>query len=482
MSRINTNITALRAVHQLGANQRDLDLRLERLATGLRINRGADDPAGLIASETLRSEIAAIGQAIDNSARANNVISTAEGALNEVSALLLELQALIVSSANEAGLTDEEIHANQLQVDSILASIDRIGQTTTFGGLKLLDGEKAYRTSAVDTTAIASLAVFSARAPQTGIRTVTVRITQSAQVAQIPLIGNNPGGVSTLSAATVELRGSLGAELMSFASGTTLAEARAAINNIVGVTGVSAVVSAGGAGTASALILQSTTFGSDAFVSVSPIAGSFGAAAGQGQTLRRTGVDAGVLIDGQPAAVRGLRADVRANGLDARLFLQPAFAQTLSSATFTIAGGGGVFQLAPEVHPHGQIFVGLERIATSTLGNSVTGLLYSLRSGGANDLTSGNSLPAQRIVNESINQVSSYRGRLGTLQHSHIEPNINSQRVALENVTASESVIRDADLASEISALTRAQILVQSTSRVLQIANSVPQQVLSLLE
>lgn len=482
MSRINTNITALRAVHQLGANQRDLDLRLERLATGLRINRGADDPAGLIASETLRSEIAAIGQAIDNSARANNVISTAEGALNEVSALLLELQALIVSSANEAGLTDEEIRANQLQVDSILASIDRIGQTTTFGGLKLLDGDKAYRTSAVDTAAIASLAVFSARSPLTGTRTVTVRITQSAQVAQIPLIGNNPGGVSTLSAATVELRGTLGAELMSFASGTTLAEARAAINHIVGVTGVSAVVSAGGGGTASALILQSTTFGSDAFVSVSPIAGNFGAAATQGQTIRRTGVDAGVLIDGQPAAVTGLRADVRANGLDARLYLQPAFAQTLSSATFTIAGGGGVFQLAPEVHPHGQLFVGLERIATTTMGNSVTGLLYTLRSGGANDLDSGNYLAAQQIVNESINQISSYRGRLGSLQHNHIEPNINSQRVALENVTASESVIRDADLASEISALTRAQILVQSTSRVLQIANSVPQQVLSLLE
>lgn len=482
MSRINTNITALRAVHQLGANQRDLDLRLERLATGLRINRGADDPAGLIASETLRSEIVAIGQAIENSARANNVISTAEGALNEVSALLLELQSLIVSSANEAGLTDEEIRANQLQVDSILASIDRIGQTTTFGGLKLLDGAKAYRTSAVDTAAIASLAVFSARTPQTGPRTVTVRITQSAQVAQVPLLGNNPGGISTISATTVEIRGSLGAELMSFASGTTLAEAQAAINHIVGVTGVSAVVSAGGAGTASALMLQSTAFGSDAFVSVSPIVGNFGATASQGQTIRSTGVDAGVLIDGQPAAVKGLRADVRANGLDARLFLQPAFAQTLSSAAFTIAGGGGVFQLAPEVHPHGQLFVGLERIATTTLGNSVTGLLYTLRSGGANDLASRNSFTAQQIVNEAVNQVASYRGRLGSLQHNHIEPNINSQRVALENVTASESVIRDADLASEISALTRAQILVQSTGRVLQIANSVPQQVLSLLE
>ena len=132
MSRINTNIPAIQAVHRLEANHADLNLGLERLATGLRINRARDDPAGLIASEILRSEMRSIRQAIANSTRAGQVMTTAEGAINEVSALLLDLQSLIVEAANEAGLTDSEVAANQLSIDSILDSIDRIADTTKF--------------------------------------------------------------------------------------------------------------------------------------------------------------------------------------------------------------------------------------------------------------------------------------------------------------------------------------------------------------
>jgi hypothetical protein len=121
MTRINTNVSSIIAQGRLRTNTGDLQTRLERLATGLRINRGKDDPAGLIASEILRSEISAIGQAIDNSQRAINVISTAEGAINETSRLLLDLRSLIVNTANEGALSDEEIEANQLEIDNILA-------------------------------------------------------------------------------------------------------------------------------------------------------------------------------------------------------------------------------------------------------------------------------------------------------------------------------------------------------------------------
>ena len=76
MSRINTNIAAINAIHNLGRNQDDLSIRLHRLSTGLRINRGADDPEGLIVSERLRTEIRGIQQAIENSGRASNVVST----------------------------------------------------------------------------------------------------------------------------------------------------------------------------------------------------------------------------------------------------------------------------------------------------------------------------------------------------------------------------------------------------------------------
>src|SRR5579884_3703476 len=105
MSRINTNVASITAQLSLQRNQSTLNTTLQRLSTGLRINTGADDPAGLIASESLRSEIAGINQAIDNSTRATNVISTAEGSLNEVASLLLNVKGLVVQAANSGALS-----------------------------------------------------------------------------------------------------------------------------------------------------------------------------------------------------------------------------------------------------------------------------------------------------------------------------------------------------------------------------------------
>src|SRR5574342_1149033 len=105
MARINTNVPAVIAQRTLRHNQRDLSLSLERLSSGLRINRGADDPAGLINSESLRADIAGVNQAISNSQRAINIVATTEGALNEVASLLIDIQRLIVESANAGGLS-----------------------------------------------------------------------------------------------------------------------------------------------------------------------------------------------------------------------------------------------------------------------------------------------------------------------------------------------------------------------------------------
>jgi len=474
MSRINTNVPALQAIGRLQFNQKDLLTRLERLSTGLRINRGKDDPAGLIASETLRSETTGIKQAIENSQRAINVTSTAEGALNEVSSLLLDLQSLTVQLANTGGLTTEEINANQLQIDSILSSIDRIASTTEFGGTKLLDGSKAYTTSGVATAALASVSLFSARVPDSGTRSVVVQVTQSAELAKLSFIG------STTSAVTIEVTGTIGTDFISFASGTSLTNIVTAINDLAAGTGVSATLSSGPSQGTSAVILNSTTFGSDAFVTVKPITGNF-IQTNNGLTLNDSGVDVGVLINGQQASSSGLRADVRANGLDARIFLTSAFAQVQSSTTFNITGGGSTFQLGPEINPAAQASLGIGSISTGNLGNSVVGFLRTLASGESNQVSKNNTIAAQKILNEAINQVAVQRGRLGGFQRNVIETNINSQQVALENVTAAESAIRDADIAVEVTALTRAQILTQSTQSNLALAIKLPQQVLSLL-
>ena len=188
-----------------------------------------------------------------------------------------------------------------------------------------------------------------------------------------------------------------------------------------------------------------------------------------------------MLINGQTASTNGLRADLRSAGLDMRLYLTAQFAQLASQTSFYITGGGSIFQLTSEVTPIGQVSMGFQSINTANLGNSVTGFLSTLKSGGSNDVSQGNFISAQGILKEAINQVAVFRGRLGSLQKNQIETNINSQQVALENVTSSESAVRDADIAEEVSALTRSQILVQSTQATLQIAINQPSAVLSLI-
>jgi len=117
MARINTNVPAIVAQRALRQSQRELQVSLERLSSGLRINRGADDPAGLISSELLRAEISGVQKSISNSQRAINIIATAEGSLNEVASLLTDIQGLIVEIANDAAMSEDEKQANQLQIN-----------------------------------------------------------------------------------------------------------------------------------------------------------------------------------------------------------------------------------------------------------------------------------------------------------------------------------------------------------------------------
>lgn len=483
MTRINTNVSALQSIHQLNMNQGELTTSLERLSTGLRINRGADDPAGLIASESLRSEMRGLEAAIGNSERAINVISTADAALSEVSKLLLEIKGLVTQTANDGALSDDEIQANQQQVDSLLQSIDRIANSTQFNGKKLLNGELAYTIDGQSATAMPRIQVFGARVPAGGTLDVTVQVTQSAQTAALTIgVGGSTGitaggALSAGNGITLEVRGSLGTTLYSFASGTTLASIAAAITAEKDLTGVSATTSAGG------MSFNSTSFGSDEFVAVRAISGTFGINAGdQGDTMD-AGRDAQVFVNGQQASVNGLVASIRSAGLDMVADLSQLFGTTSGGSTsFTVTGGGANFQIGPDVNVEGRVSLGVGSITSANLGSSEAGFLNSLGVGMTAALTDPQNLAnAEQIISAAITQVSTLSGRLGGFQANQVETNLNSLRVALENVTASESAIRDTDYSVEVAKLTRAQILVQSTTQTLRIANTIPQSVLSLL-
>ncbi len=483
MSRIFTNVNSLQATNRLNANTSDLNQSLARLSSGLRINTGKDDPAGLIASETLRSEMRGIGQAIDNSERAGSVIATAEGALNEVSALLLDLKELVTSSANDGAIAPEELKANQLQIDSAVSSINRISNSTQFEGVKLLNGNMSFTTSGVTTSEVKDLSIDEVRFGTATAVDVTVQTDVIAETGGLWL------SADTIAAAvTLEVSGTKGVEVFSFASGTGRAAIASAINQAKDVTGVSAVASGDIDGATSGLIFKSMEYGSTQFVKIEALSGTFATKqqdaatfAGSIAGVRDVGVDASVSINGTTAVADGLAIEINGPTLTFQATLDATMNVATSTSTFKVTGGGAQFQLGPNINAQQMSIVGIQGVGAHRLGTAANGHLIDVMSSGSASIVGKNFQTADKIVDDSIQQVARMRGRLGAFQKNTLDTNINSLQVTLENVTASESAIRDADFAEETAAMTRSQILVQAGTSVLSIANSSPQNVLALL-
>ncbi len=202
MTRINPNVSSVVAQNTLARSHADLSQALTRLSTGLRINTGKDDPAGLIASENLRSDITAIKRALSNTSRANQVIATADSALGQVSGLLNDIRGLVVESANTGVLSQDQIDANQLQLDSSLEALNRISQTTTFQGRKLLDGSLNFVTTAgTNFERITDLNIDQANLGATGSIAVTISISAAATGAQVDVTGI-PVAITAVAAST----------------------------------------------------------------------------------------------------------------------------------------------------------------------------------------------------------------------------------------------------------------------------------------
>src|SRR3954451_8252898 len=137
---INQNIMAFNAYRNLAATQNQMGKSLEKLSSGYRINRAADDASGLVVSQGLRAQIGGLRQATRNAQDGVSVVQTAEGALNEVHSMLNRMRDLVVQSANTASSDGAARQAAQNEIDALRDEIDRIAQTTSFGTQVLLDG------------------------------------------------------------------------------------------------------------------------------------------------------------------------------------------------------------------------------------------------------------------------------------------------------------------------------------------------------
>jgi flagellin len=191
------------------------------------------------------------------------------------------------------------------------------------------------------------------------------------------------------------------------------------------------------------------------------------------------GTDTDATINGVKATSNGnqLSISTPALGLDMEVAAGLADATSIG---FTINGGGAMYQLGANINTNNQANLGIQSVDTGHLGGSA-GLLYELGTGQDADLST-DPATAANIVDQAVNQITSLRGRLGAFQQTTLETNIATLGDTVNALTNAQSTIQDADFAAETANLTRAQILVQSGTSVLQIANRGPQQVLALLQ
>lgn len=479
--RINNNIPAMTALRNLDITGKQMQGSIERLSSGLRINSAADDPAGLIISEGMRSQLKGLDQAIRNSQDAVNMAKTAEGALDEVQTLLRNMRGLTVSSANTGVVDAAVLQANQTQIRSSIESINRIAQQTQFGTKKLLDGTSGALANVTAPQSVDNLyfgGTFAGFAVASGPITIS-KVTQAtvAQVATDKTFAD-PNAIVTTA-------GSIVVNGFSFTTSgnETLQSLASHINDMASTTGVSAQV-VGSSGSYSITLTQndygsqrridffdpSGILNSTASVSVAGVDAVFNVTADTidgPQTVPFTGGrgagDSGLKLTDNYGNVVKLSQGGNAN------ISGPAQVGVLTAGAVQFQIGANAGQAVQFSMP--TVFA--NRLGTGAVpGESVSTIDVTSQQGATK---------AMKIIDDAITQLAKARGDLGAFQADFLESTVRSLGVAKENLTSSESTIRDADMAEEITQFTKVQILQQSGMSVLAQANQLPQQILQLL-
>ena len=390
--RINSNIMAFNAYRNLSSTNASMAKSLEKLSSGFRINRAADDAAGLVISQGLRAQVSGLRQATRNAQDGISVVQTAEGALNEIQNMLNRMRDLAVQAANTGTNDSNARTAAQAEINQLTSEITRISGSTKFGQQALLDG--TFGINAATKSGFNATGTFTL----IGGSEFTIDVAGTGAV----MVNTSAGTYSGASLAA-HLQSAISTAL----SGGTVAQAALA----------------------SKVTVDSTTVGAG-------FALNFKAAVASGSNI--------VLADGPTGLATALH-----------------FAGTGTAAS----GTGGVFQVGSNAG---------ETINVTLATVSATGLGV-----GSLDVVNAAST-AITALDSAIASVSTTRGGLGAVQN-RFESTIANLNVATENLAASESRIRDTDMAMEMTTFTRNQILQQAGTAMLAQANQVPTSVLKLL-
>lgn len=461
--RINTNVSAMGAYRNLSMTGLELSKSITRLSTGLRINNGGDDPSGLIASEAYRAQLSGIDQALRNNQDALNYAKTAEGGLDEVNRLLRDARSLAVANGSST-LDATQKQANQTQLNNILASIDRIASETSFGSQKLLNGAAGTDTQVIDSTNFAAArfgGTFNGEAVNVN-DSVDVQVTTAAEQASVTTTFAYAAGTTDLRDGTFSVNG-----VLFDSTGKTRDEMVTEINSKSADTGVTASVDG-----SNMVVFTSSAYGSDAEVNLVDTGGIFHGAAATPTAASDTGVDAVATVTYNGDAVTfdkgaGLELkDKYGNSITLR-----AAGNTVTTHTddIRVNAGSAKFQIGGNAGQTASLSIG--NFSSASLGFTAAN----------SDITGSDMTSAIEAIDAAIEKTSNARGEIGSFMKNTIESNVRSLGVARENLAATESAIRDVDVAQEMTNYTKLQILQQSGLAMLSQANMAPQSVLSLL-
>ncbi|MGB4708444.1 MAG: flagellin [Fuerstiella sp.] len=467
---IANNVSSLNAQHNLTRASSSVAKSVERLSSGLKVNRGADGPAALVISEKQRAQIAGLRQAIDNSEKAVSLVQTAEGALNEINSLLTKVRSLAIDSANSGVNDADALAANQAEIANALETVTRISTNTQFGSKKLLNGDAA----GLSTTPSSANVTDVSGTTDTQAGTYAVEVTTEAERATVDATAQT----TTLAADEVL---TINGVTINLTTGDDQDAVVAKINAESANTGV--IADKNGAGGATRL--YSSEFGSAATISAESDVAAAGDTSGIGTTaLTDDGVDIEGTIDGDAAT--GLGTTLTANTGDAN-GLTLSIAEDGTDLLKSVTGAQGnvvvedsslVFQIGANQNQTAKISIA--NTSAASLGTGVADNQFASLAE-IDVSTASGAQDAIGIIDSAINTVSTLRGTLGAFQQNTLESTANNLRSTLENTVNAESVIRDTDFAEEIANFTKNQVLVQAGTSVLGNANQLPQLVLSLL-
>lgn len=494
---INTNLASLNAQRNLNKSQGGLATSLQRLSSGLRINSAKDDAAGLAISNKFTSQIRGLNQAARNANDGISIAQTAEGALEETTNAMQRIRELAIQSANGSNGATERA-ALQKEASQLISEVNRIADTTAFGGRKLLDGSFGSSSFQVGSASFETIAVSvgSFRANQIGnntqeLQSVTANtgFGQPTAAAATTAAANAVTGTLTINSPSTPSAGTV-----ITLTGLSAKGAEDAINAQSTTTGVTAdgrtvaSFSTAAAGTVSFNLTgsNSSAVTISAAVTTSDYTSLASAINNQsGQTGISAAVENGVLkltsergddikIEAFNHSVATTTATVTGYSYDG------ATASTGGTATLT-QGGTNSTRVTGDVKLNSAN--SFSTTASSvTVDATATATASSLEEVAQIDISTAiGAQKALAVIDSAVSFVDSNRAGLGAVQN-RLESTIANLANISENVSAARSRITDADFAAETASLSKNQILQQAGISVLSQANSLPQQVLSLLQ